>query len=34
VFQKHIPQGLARGLEQLGKNLVSEMRFALRRSAG
>jgi ribosomal protein L13E len=34
VFQKHIPQGLARGLEQLAKNLVSEMRFALRRSAG
>lgn len=34
VFEKFIPVGTARALEQLAKNLVSEMRFALRRSAG
>jgi hypothetical protein len=33
VFEKLIPLGTARALEQLAKNLVSEMRFALRRSA-
>lgn len=33
VFEKYIPIGAARGHEQLGKNLVSEFRFALSQSA-
>ena len=34
VFGKHLPAGLARGEEQLRKNLVHELRFALQQSAG
>lgn len=30
VFEKYIPLGAARGLEQLMKNMVSEIRFAMR----
>lgn len=33
VFRKYVPETALRVLEQLTKNLVSEMRFALRRSA-
>lgn len=33
VFVKFRPDGLARGLEQLVKNLRSELRFAVRKSA-
>lgn len=33
VFEKYIPVGAARALEQLKKNLVSEFRHALRQSA-
>jgi hypothetical protein len=33
VFLKHVDVGLARGQEQLVKNLQSEIRFALRRTA-
>lgn len=33
VFEKFIPMGLARGQEQLAKNLVHEFRFALSQSA-
>jgi hypothetical protein len=34
VFGKHLEAGLARGEEQLRKNLVHELRFALQESAG
>jgi hypothetical protein len=33
VFERHIPAGLARGQEQLVKNLVHELRFAVQQSA-
>jgi hypothetical protein len=33
VFEKFIPAGIARGHEQLIKNLVHELRFALSQSA-
>jgi len=33
VFAKHVAVGLARGREQLIKNLQSELRFAMRRTA-
>lgn len=33
IFIKHVAVGLARGLEQLAKNLNSEFRFALRETA-
>lgn len=33
VFEKYIPMGLARGREQLAKNLVSEFRFVLGKGA-
>jgi hypothetical protein len=32
VFRKYIPVGLARGQEQLAKNLASEFKYALSRS--
>ena len=33
VFEKHIPEGLARGEESLVKNLIHELRFATRQAA-
>jgi hypothetical protein len=33
VFERHTPAGVARGQEQLVKNLVHELRFAIQQSA-